>query len=93
MKINIIIPALEKNNYSSRGDLLKWGDSNLLEWKIHQALQIKGINKIIVSSPSKSIAKIVGKYNITFHLRKKLHLLINFTLICQKNLITVICYG
>ena len=71
MKINIIIPALEKNNYSSRGDLLKWGDSNLLEWKIHQALQIKGINKIIVSSPSKSIAKIVGKYNITFHLRKK----------------------
>lgn len=71
MKINIIIPALEKNNYSSRGDLLKWGDSNLLEWKIHQALQIKGINKIIVSSPSKSIAKIVGKYNITFHLRRK----------------------
>ena len=52
-------------------NITPFGDSNLLEWKIHQALQIKGINKIIVSSPSKSIAKIVGKYNITFHLRKK----------------------
>ena len=71
MKTYIIIPALEKNSYSIKGDLLKWGDSNLLEWKIHQALQIKNITDIIVSSPSRNIQKIVKKYKVKFHYRKK----------------------
>mgnify|MGYP001307764142 CR=1 FL=1 len=32
-----IIPALEKNIYSNNGDLVNWGDSTLIEWKISQA--------------------------------------------------------
>ena len=80
MKINIIIPALEK--LIIQVEVIS--DGNVLNGKL-SVLQIKGINKIIVSSP---IVKIV--VNITFHLRNssidKLHL------ICQ-NLITVICYG
>ncbi len=71
MKTYIIIPALEKNNYSDKGDLLRWGDSNLLEWKIHQALQIKNISNVIVSSPSKNIQKITKKYKVKFHYRNK----------------------
>ena len=40
MKLNIIIPALEKNKYSTSGDLAPWGDTTLLEWKIYQAKKI-----------------------------------------------------
>ena len=45
-QINMGVDSMveEKNNYSDKGDLLRWGDSNLLEWKIHQALQIKNIS-------------------------------------------------
>ena len=43
MKLNIIIPALEKNKYSTSGDLAPWGDTTLLEWKIYQAKNIISI--------------------------------------------------
>ena len=37
MKISIVIPASDKNKYSTLGDLNFWGDTTLLEWKISQA--------------------------------------------------------
>ena len=37
MKFIILIPAQEKNKYSPNGDLVDWGSSSLLEWKISQA--------------------------------------------------------
>ena len=38
--IGVVIPALEKNRYSPLGDLVKFGDSTLLEWKIVQLLKV-----------------------------------------------------
>ena len=46
MDISIIIPASEKNKYSEKGDLSKWGSTSLLEWKISQIIKIKGISDI-----------------------------------------------
>jgi len=40
-KLICVIPALEKNDYSSNGDLIKWGGTTLLEWKISQVLKVK----------------------------------------------------
>ena len=36
MKFIIAIPALEKNRYSKKGDLVNWGSSSLLEGKFHK---------------------------------------------------------
>ena len=49
-EINIIIPALEKNKYSEYGDLVSFGETTLLEWKISQAKRVDGIKNIYVSS-------------------------------------------
>ena len=40
-KLICIIPALEKNNYSRLGDLIDWGGTTLIEWKLSQVLKIK----------------------------------------------------
>lgn len=60
-KIICIIPALEKNIYSHEGDLVNWGDSTLLEWKISQAQESKIFDKIYVSTPSIKISQISKK--------------------------------
>jgi len=65
-----IIPALEKNIYSNLGDLVNWGDSTLLEWKIAQAKESKIFEEIIISTPSKKIINIAKKNNISFLKRK-----------------------
>ena len=71
VKKNIcIIPALEKNNYSSYGDLVNWGDSTLLEWKISQAKEAKIFDAIYVSSPSLQIIKIAKKNNVSILKRR-----------------------
>lgn len=70
MKKICIIPALEKNIYSSNGDLVSWGDSTLLEWKISQAKATGIFDNIYVSTPSKKIIKIAKKNNVNFILRK-----------------------
>ena len=65
-KNNIIcvIPALEKNNYSDRGDLVRWGDTTLIEWKISQALKLKNVKEIIITTPSRKIKNSLKKYNL-----------------------------
>lgn len=72
-KNNIIcvIPALEKNNYSVKGDLVQWGDTTLIEWKISQALKLKNIKEVIITTPSKKIKNNLKKYNLEILLRKK----------------------
>ena len=47
--INIIIPAQEKNKYSEYGDLVSFGETTLLEWKISQAKKVDGIKYIYVT--------------------------------------------
>ena len=34
--IAVVIPALDNNQYYSDGDLVRFGDTTLLEWKISQ---------------------------------------------------------
>ena len=53
-----IIPALEKNIYSLQGDLVNWGDSTLIEWKIAQAIESKIFDQIIISTTSEKIINI-----------------------------------
>ena len=64
--IIIIIPALEKNKYFKKGDLSGWGGTNLLEWKISQAKNIKYVKDIFVYTPSVTIQKICKNLNINF---------------------------
>ena len=64
MKFKLIIPAIDNNKYSKDGDLVKWGGTTLLEWKISQAKKIKNIDEIIISTNSKKIKKISESYNL-----------------------------
>ena len=68
--IIVIIPALEKNKYSLKGDLCPWGETTLLEWKVSQARKIKFIKDIIVSSPSLKIKKKCEEIGVNFLKRK-----------------------
>ena len=68
--INIIIPALEKNKYSEYGDLVSFGETTLLEWKISQVKRVKGIKDIYVTSSSNLIKNLCKKNDIKFLQRK-----------------------
>ena len=65
-----IIPALERNIYSELGDLVNWGETTLLEWKISQAKDSNIFDEIYISSPSKKISQLAKKYNINFIFRE-----------------------
>lgn len=67
----IIIPALAKNKYSDIGDLKKFGNITLLEWKIFQAKQIIPNKQIFVNSDNVEIKKICEKNSIQYLQRKK----------------------
>ena len=69
-EINIIIPALEKNKYSEYGDLVSFGETTLLEWKISQAKKVDGIKNIYVTSSSNLIKNLCKKNNVKFLQRK-----------------------
>ena len=69
-EINIIIPALEKNKYSEYGDLVYFGETTLLEWKISQAKKVDGIKNIYVTSSSNLIKNLCKKNNVEFLRRK-----------------------
>ena len=69
--IIIIIPALAKNRYSKYGDLHKWGDTNLLEWKISEAKKIKNHKEIYVATPDNLIKKKCKEININILPRAK----------------------
>jgi len=71
MIIDIIIPALSKNQYSEKGDLTKWGNTTLLEWKISQAKKVISINDIYVATPDKKIIALCKTIGIKTIKRKK----------------------
>ena len=83
MSFIIIIPALEKNRYSTKGDLVSWGASTLLEWKISQAKKIIGAKEICVVATGKKIKQVCKEQNVSFLKREnklkdinKLHLFV-----------------
>ncbi len=67
-KIAIIVPALEKNRFSSEGDLSKFGDMTLLEWKINQVKAFRDIANIYITTPSE---KIFNEYKNQFNVIKR----------------------
>ena len=80
-KLICIIPGLEKNNYSKKGDLVDWGGTTLLEWKISQALKIEGLQEIYITTPSskiKSLASSLGVKTIMRNKGQSLNTLYNF---------------
>ncbi len=70
-KLICVVPALEKNNYSHHGDLIDWGGTTLIEWKLSQVLRVKNLEKIVVTTPSRKIKFLVSKYGVDVLLRKK----------------------
>jgi CMP-N-acetylneuraminic acid synthetase len=70
-KIICIIPALEKNDYSTSGDLINWGGTSLIEWKLSQVKKVKKLDKIVVTTPSRKIKSVVKSYGVEVLLRKK----------------------
>ena len=42
-KLICIIPGLEKNSYSKKGDLVEWGGTTLLEWKLSQVFKVENL--------------------------------------------------
>ena len=70
-KLICIIPALEKNNYSRLGDLIDWGGTTLIEWKLSQVLKIKNLEKIVITTPSRKIKSIVSPYGVEVLMRKE----------------------
>lgn len=71
MELSIVIPASKKNKYSNKGDLIDWGSTTLLEWKISQTKRLFKNGKIYISTESNEIKKIAKKYNINVINRKK----------------------
>ena len=57
MEIIAVVPAANSNRYSPKGDLVEWGHTSLLEWKISQLKSVSGLAKIVVSTSSDEIAK------------------------------------
>ena len=62
-KLICVIPALEKNDYSNHGDLLKWGVQPFLSGKFLR-LKVKKLEKIVVTTPSRKIKLILKNYNV-----------------------------
>ncbi len=67
----VIIPALEKNRYSPEGDLVKFGDLSLLEWKITQAKNFISAENIFISTPSRKVEKIAKACGVSIIRRKQ----------------------
>ena len=60
MRDNIaaIIPALDSNRYYPEGDLVLFGDTTLLEWKISQVSGLIDRESIYIATPSEKIAEL-----------------------------------
>lgn len=68
--IGVVIPALEKNRYSPFGDLVKFGNTTLLEWKIIQFLKVLKKEDIYVSTPSEKVEEVAKGYGVNIIKRK-----------------------
>ena len=62
--VAVVIPALDRNRYYSEGDLVRFGDTTLLEWKISQVLEVVNRENIYISTPSEKILGLVRDYGL-----------------------------
>jgi CMP-N-acetylneuraminic acid synthetase len=62
--IAFIIPALDKNQYYPDGDMVKFGDTTLLEWKISQVLGVAEKENVFISTPSEKIIALARDYGV-----------------------------
>jgi CMP-N-acetylneuraminic acid synthetase len=62
--VAVVIPALDVNRYYPEGDLVKFGDTTLLEWKISQVLGVAEKENIFISTPSERIIALAGDYGV-----------------------------
>jgi len=62
--VAVVIPALEKNRYSKDGDLVKFWDLNLLEWKMAQIKKFIDPGDIYITTPSNKIEKVGRSYGV-----------------------------
>lgn len=56
MGIIAVVPASSENRYSPKGDLVEWGYTTLLQWKISQLKSVRGLDRIVVSTSSPEVA-------------------------------------
>ena len=56
--VAVVIPALDKNQYYPEGDLVRFGDTTLLEWKISQVLGVVEKENIFIATPSDKIIEL-----------------------------------
>jgi CMP-N-acetylneuraminic acid synthetase len=64
--VSVVVPVLDNNQYYSDGDLVRFGDTTLLEWKISQILGITNKENIYISTPSDKIIDLVQSYGVNF---------------------------
>lgn len=64
--IAVVIPALDSNRYYPEGDLVRFGDTTLLEWKISQVLGFADKESIYISTPSDKIVELARSYCVNF---------------------------
>ena len=64
--IAVVVPALDVNQYYPDGDLVQFGDTTLLEWKISQVMGVANKENIYISTPSDKIIDLVQSYGVNF---------------------------
>ena len=64
--IAVVIPALDRNRYYHEGDLVRFGDTTLLEWKISQVLGFADKENIYISTPSDQIMELAQSCGVNF---------------------------
>lgn len=62
--VAIVIPAIDVNQYYPEGDLVKFGDTTLLEWKISQVLEVVEKKNIFIATTSDKIVDLVQDYGV-----------------------------
>jgi CMP-N-acetylneuraminic acid synthetase len=63
-QVAVVIPALAKNQYYPDGDLVSFGDTTLLEWKISQVLGMTERENIFIATPSEKIIALAKDYGV-----------------------------
>ncbi len=69
--VAIVIPDLDENRYSPEGDLVKFGDTTLLEWKISQVLGVAEKENVFIATPSEKIIALAQDYGVQSIKRSK----------------------
>ena len=63
-KYAVIVPASDRNRYSADGDLAKFGNTTLLEWKIDQLKAIFSEKNLFVSTSSERVKRVIEETGV-----------------------------